>query len=241
VHYAIDAPAHGRYIGDIMKLISCEQGSAAWFTARLGKPTASGISSIITTEGCARKGTAPRRYMLELLGERLTRYPTQRVLTTAMQRGVDLEPRARAWYEVARSVAVQRVGFITSDCGRWGCSPDGLLPDRGIEIKCPMELGFVDVAESGWVPEDHFLQMQFGMWVTGLKQWDYVLFTDSRGLVPQIMTVVAESTLHERFAEVIPAFCDKLDEREKIMRQMGHGEIQEEVYIDDGKPLFDDE
>ena len=34
-----------------MKIIDCEQRSAAWFEARLGKPTASSFCEIVTATG----------------------------------------------------------------------------------------------------------------------------------------------------------------------------------------------
>ena len=223
-----------------MKMIQCEQGSAQWFTARLGHPTASHFGDILTRDGSARKGEKPRKYMLELLGERLTQYPTQHFETEAMRRGVENEPRARAWYELTTGRTVTQVGLCLADSGRWGCSPDGLCKDRGIEIKCPMQLGFVDFADSLDIPDDHYLQVQAGLWITGAKLWDYIVWTDCRGLVPQVITVAADLDLHAAFNKIIPAFCDALDEREKKMREQGHGVIAKEV-SDDGEPLFDDE
>ncbi len=223
-----------------MRILNCEQGTAQWFAARLGKPTASHFGDIITREGHPRKGERPRKYVLELLGERITQYPTQNFETEAMRRGVENEPRARAWYELTTGRDVTQVGLCVEDGGRWACSPDGLCRDRGIEIKCPMQLGFVDFADSLEIPDAHFLQMQAGMWITGAKLWDYVVWTDCRGLVPQIITVSADAELHDAFSKIIPAFCDALDEREKKMRDQGHGVIAKEVE-DDGEPIFADE
>jgi hypothetical protein len=206
-----------------MQILDCSQGSVEWFAARLGIPTASRFADFVTPLGVARKGVGPRRYALELLGERLTRRPAQHFETDAMVRGTELEPHARDWYSFATGRDVQRVGFIRSDCGRWGCSPDGLMPDRGLEIKCPLLATFLDIAESRALPDDHAMQVQASMWITGLALWDYVVYTDAPGCVPQVVTVQRDATLHAAFDKIVPEFCAAVDAMEAKMRTAGHG------------------
>lgn len=222
-----------------MKIINCDQRGSDWFTARLGKPTASGMAEIITATGKPRTGAGPRRYMLDLLGERLTGLPSQAFETAAMQRGVELEQRARAWYEMATGADVQEVGFCLSDCGRWGCSPDGLMESRGLEIKCPLQSGFLDVAESGAIPDDHIIQVQASLWITDMPAWDYVIWTDARGLAAQIITVEPDAKIHAALAEHVPAFCDMLDEVEARMRANGHGYKNTQQEQDNEQPVDD--
>jgi len=193
-----------------------------------------------------RAGAAPVH--ADLLAERLTLQVTEHFTTAAMDRGTELEPSARAFYELTTGRTVREVGFCLDDGGRWGCSPDGLMDDAGLEIKCPGKAGFVDVAESGALPDDHALQCQFGLWVTGLSRWDYVLFADVRGLQSQIIEVRPDAKLHAAFAEILPAFCDELDAMEAKMRAAGHGytppvvivkseEQQRQEDIADGNPF----
>lgn len=208
-----------------MKIINCEQGGATWFNHRLGKPTASHFGELVTPLGTPRKGAALRAYAIELLTERLTGYPAQHFETDAMRRGVELEPAARKWYSLVTDARVHQVGFIASDCGRWGASPDGIIADkRGLEIKCPGQNNFVAIAESRQLPDDHLLQVQAALWITGYAQWDYVLFTDCRGLVPQIIEVRPDKAIHNAFAEILPRFCETLDKMEATMRGRGHGQ-----------------
>ena len=58
-----------------------------------------------------------------------------------MERGTELEPAARAAYEVERLCTVDEVGFVVHpDYPFIGVSPDGLVGDDGmVEIKCPAE------------------------------------------------------------------------------------------------------
>jgi hypothetical protein len=55
-----------------------------------------------------------------------------------MRRGHDIEPAARRWYGELTGEFPQQVGIVATADGRCSCSPDGLLPDRGLEIKCPL-------------------------------------------------------------------------------------------------------
>lgn len=217
-----------------MKIIPCKQGSAEWFAARLGKPTASGIGNIVTGSGKPRSGERPRRYMLELLGERLTGQPCQHYETESMIRGSELEPSARAMWELKTGNECDQVGFILSDCGRYGCSPDGLCgEDGGIEIKCPMLPTYLDIATSGKIPEDHLAQVQFCLFITGRLWWDYVLYTDARGMMPVIMRQTPDKNMHETFDKSLAIFVDELNAMEENMRKRGNGvligETQEEV------------
>ena len=118
------------------------QGSDEWFTARLGIPTASEFSRIITpARGDLSKSA--REYAHELVAETLLGRPLldTGANTFAMQRGRDLEPHAAAQYELTYRVETQRVGFITTNDGRIGCSPDRLIVGtrRAIEIKCKLD------------------------------------------------------------------------------------------------------
>lgn len=206
-----------------MQIIECSQGGAEWFSARLGKPTASHFGDIVTPTGKARTGATVRGYLIELLGERLTGLPTQHFETAAMERGTMMEPQARTWYEYATKREVRQVGFITEDSGRWGGSPDGLCDDRGVEIKCPMQQNFVDVAESCKIPEDYMMQIQGLLWITKLPRWDFILFTDAPGLLPVVIEVVPDVKIFEALEETMPKFCATLDAMEAAMRERGHG------------------
>lgn len=207
-----------------MKIIQCEQRSPEWFAARLGIPTASAFGKIITRTGNDRKGATTNGYLLALLGERLTRTPAKAFATAAMDRGSELEPFARAWYAEHTGRLVQEVGFILHDSERFGCSPDGLTDwDCGLEIKCPMLPAFLDYATTGDIPDDYWVQMQGSMYITGLKAWDYLVFTDVRGLAPILTTVHEDITFQAALSVALLNFGQRLDALEATMRDAGNG------------------
>jgi len=114
------------------------QGSDAWHQMRLGKITASRIANIMTKvksgESAYRK-----RAKFEIIRERLTGRRIESYKTALMQRGIDLEPLARAKYEHIKNVMVDQIAFVNHPTILMaGASPDGLIGDHALlEIKCP--------------------------------------------------------------------------------------------------------
>jgi putative phage-type endonuclease len=114
------------------------QGSDAWHQMRLGKITASRIANIMTKvksgESAYRK-----RAKFEIIRERLTGRRIESYKTALMQRGIDLEPLARAKYEHIKNVMVDQIAFVNHPAILMaGASPDGLIGDHALlEIKCP--------------------------------------------------------------------------------------------------------
>ena len=56
-----------------------------------------------------------------------------------LEQGMIVEEEARPWYALEYDKLVKQVGFITTEDGRFGCSPDGLIEGEecGLEIKSP--------------------------------------------------------------------------------------------------------
>lgn len=156
-----------------------EQGTSEWFSARLGKVTASRIADVMarTKSGYSASRT---NYMMDLLCQRLTGNREEGYTNAAMQRGIDLEPLARSAYEVFSGKAVTETGFIVhpkySDIG---ASPDGLVGDDGlIEIKCPNTAQHVACLQKGEPDSKYWWQMQCQMACTDRLWCDFVSFDD---------------------------------------------------------------
>ena len=122
-----------------MKISNCQQGSSEWLTSRLGIPSASQFSRIVTGKG--GKSTQVEAYINQLVAEELTGETTFVYVNEHMKRGTELEPDARELYEALTGNTVQEVGFCLDDTVNAGCSPDGLVGgdyEGGLEIKCPV-------------------------------------------------------------------------------------------------------
>ena len=203
------------------------QHSAEWFAARLGKPTASRFDDLITPEGKPRKGQTPASYRNQLVVERLTRNPYGTMLTHAMQRGTELEPRARAWYELERDTKVVQVGWCYDEdaggtLGRWGCSPDGLVGEDGlIEIKCPSLAAVMDALLTGEAPRDHAAQVQGQLWGTGRAWCDLLIYAPEAEIAPQVFRVERDDEFIGALSEIVPEFADSVDAAETLAIDRG--------------------
>lgn len=156
-----------------MTVIDVPQRSPEWFAARLGRLTASALGDAFATTKSGYS-TSRRNLRLRLVLERLTGKSQESGYTNAaMERGVLLEPEARAAYEAESGLLVDEVGFIIHDELLTGASPDGLIgEDGGIEIKCPGAAAHLDYLK-GQVPQDYILQIAHSLWLTGRAWWEF--------------------------------------------------------------------
>jgi len=181
-----------------MRIIDCEQGSDAWLSARLGVPSASQFSKIVTGKG--GKSTQVEAYINQLVAEELTGETTFVYVNEHMKRGTELEPDARELYEALTGNTVQEVGFCLHDTVNAGCSPDGLVgDDGGLEIKCPAPATHVEWVKAGVMPSKHLQQIMGCLWVTGRSWWDFMSYHQT--MKPLIVRV-------ERDEEYIAALAE---------------------------------
>lgn len=150
------------------------QGSQEWHELRLGKITASRIADVIAQ---IKTGEAASRadYRIELVCERLTGKPTESYINADMERGIELEQFARASYEVETGQFVRQVAFVDHPSIEMsGASPDGIIDDGLIEIKCPKAKTHIKYILDDKVPTKYMPQMAWQMACTGAKWVDFV-------------------------------------------------------------------
>jgi hypothetical protein len=200
-----------------VKRIDCKQGSTEWFLARCGLPTASEFHNLITPEGKARTGEMPRTYLLKKVAERVMGYPAQSFGGGEMEQGSLLESEAVPFYEFTFGEQIQRVGFCTTDDGRIGCSPDGLLgTDGGIEIKCPQPHTHVGYLIAGVVPKEYVAQVQGSLFVTGRAWWTFLSY--SRFFPPLIVRVEPDPAFQAALGAALKTFLTDFDRAEEAVR-----------------------
>lgn len=163
-----------------MKVIECEQKSKEWWGARRGVPSASEFHKIITPK--TNKPSAQQDgYICKLIAEKYANiWPDESgFVSPAMQHGIDNEEAARLFYEFDNDLDVTQVGFCLSDCGRFGCSPDGLIgDDGGLEIKVPSLETQARYLLEGVLPPEYACQVHGSLAVTGRKWWDFVSYSE---------------------------------------------------------------
>ena len=97
------------------------------------------------------------------------------------ERGRELEAAALALYEFVTGVSVTPVGFVTTDDGFVGCSPDGLIDEDGlVEVKCLKAENHVKAIlyfqKNGHCPPDHVQQAQGQMLICNRPWCDLVFY-----------------------------------------------------------------
>lgn len=176
-----------------MKILSKEQYTPEWWDARRGLPTASCFSKIITPARGEYSKQADD-YACQLVSELYD--PTygqddDGFKTSAMKNGTILEPEARAFYQLHRNADVDEVGLCTTDDGRFGSSPDGLVGDDGcVEIKSVIAKTQIAYIAKGVLPNEYKPQCHGHLFVTGRKWCDF--FSYSPGLPPFLIRITPD-------------------------------------------------
>lgn len=160
-----------------MQVLNLIQGSDEWLQARKGIATCSEFSNIISPALAKESASLPKyakKLALELTYDKLKE---ESFKSAAMQAGNDLEKIARQLYQEKTLNYVEEVGFIKTDCGNFGFSPDGLVEDEGIiEIKCLEAEAHSEIILNDQMPNDYKCQVQGGLWISERKWCDFIAY-----------------------------------------------------------------
>lgn len=187
---------------------SIEQGSEQWFQEKLGKPSASNASKIITNDGKPSKQA--KMYLYELAAQAVTGQMEESYKSLNMLIGEERESESRAYYELINDVKVKKVGVIYKDKKKeFLCSPDGIIEDKyGLELKNVLPKTQVKYLLDGSLPSEYFSQIQFSLYVTGFEYWDFMSY--SPGLKPLIVRVKRDEKFLELLEKELIKFCEDL-------------------------------
>lgn len=155
------------------------QRTDEWFEMRRGKITASRISDVMATGRGGKPSVTRENYLIELALQRVTGVVAgDGFVNAAMQRGTELEPIARAEYEVHTGFDVEEVDFVPHPTyPNTGASPDGLVESEGmVEIKCPQPKQHLSTLRTLDVDREYMLQMQWQMECAGRQWCDFVSY-----------------------------------------------------------------
>ena len=193
-----------------MNEIQCIQGSLEWFKCRAGIPTGSEFHRIITpSKGEYAKGADG--YAYELVSESVGWYRSFKG-SPDTERGHRLEKEALRWLRMHHGITTRPIGFLLSDCGRYGCSPDALT-DQGepVEVKCPGEPVISKWFIEKTLPEDHKVQCHAEMLLTGASVCHFVAYTENP-ILPSIYHRVERDEFTDKLQSALLKFCDRLDQ-----------------------------
>jgi len=199
------------------EIITCEQGSDEWHNLRIGIPTASNFSTIMAKGKGKDPSKTRRKYMLQLIGERITGERAESYSNPHMERGNEMEALAREAYQNATFNDVQQVGFIRT--GPVGYSPDGLVCDNGlVEIKTKLPHLQIEVLLTGKVPPEHLHQCQGGLWVSQREWIDFVSYWP--GLPIFIKRLHRDELFIAEIKAAVDEFLQEMDDLQKTIEAM---------------------
>jgi hypothetical protein len=198
-----------------MIILDVPQLSTEWFRAKAGLPSAGSFDMIVQANGEPSKQR--QKYLYQLAGETISGIKPETYMSFAMKQGVETEGDARKTFEFINEVEVKQAGIVYPDEEkRYSCSPDGLLEDSGLEIKCPLIHTHVGYLLSGGLPVEYKQQVMGGMLVTGFDSWYFMSYF--KGLPPLIILVERDEKFIAKLKEQLEGFCGELSKTVERLR-----------------------
>lgn len=189
-----------------MRILSMQQGSPEWFSARNAVITGSEVKKVY--------GKASKEYLYELLAESLA--PAKEYTSSeAMERGSELEMDALTLYEGTTGYELKQVGFVLHDEYDWlGVSPDALYAEGkkyvgAVEVKCPDTKTHIKYLVEKKIPSEYKAQiLQYFLVCDSLEWLDFVSY-DPRISLPEMQLSIVRVT-REELEEELELAMEKL-------------------------------
>ena len=204
-----------------MILHRVEQGSAPWYKRRLGIPTSSSFHKIVTPKGEPSKQAA--NYLYRLVAERLLNETMDDEIGFVkwVQQGREQEPYAVRQFEFVNEVTLEPGGFVTTNDGRLGASPDRIFKGHkeSLEIKSPAPWTQLRYLLEG--PDDAYIAQTQGHLLVG-DEFEAVHFYTYNPRTPPFHKVILRDPRYQALlASALDQFCDTLDVQTERARALG--------------------
>lgn len=160
-------------------ILSLVQGTSEWHEHRVKYRNASETPAIM--------GASP--WLSPLMVWELKTGRRVQEINYAMQRGTELEPKARAAYEQETGLVMEPVVMVE---GNYSASLDGvsLAGDLILEVKCPVQGRRSETwkaAEAGKVPPHYVLQVQHQLMVSKAALAHFYVFDGESGITVEVL------------------------------------------------------
>lgn len=192
-----------------------------WWRLRRGKPTASQFDRIITPAG--QPSNQARKYLYELIAERLLNETMKKdqLQSYWAERGSTLESQAIEAFQEQNSLPLEKIGFVTSNDERIGCSPDCLIKGArlAVEIKCPAPWTQIGYLLDG--PGLNYRAQVQGQLLVG-DEWESVWFYAWHPQMPTVLVKTFRDKAYQNaLADLLDRFCNELEYETERARKMG--------------------
>lgn len=214
-----------------------DQGSLEWHRLRSGIPTASQFHRIITP---AKGDISKQRfgYACELIAERLLKWQPETLdHVRHIEEGRANEPIAVKQLEFALGVDTKAVGFVTTNDGRFGASPDRVLGVHGGSIPHSSVDAILEVKSP--TPPIQLRRLLFGngddyrCQVSGelfVAEADKALYYSHHPRMPEFLLETGrDEAFIAKLADALEKFSDELEAWTEKARRLGSWEAFQEV------------
>lgn len=186
-------------------------------------PTSDTVRRAILGEDTSEPSNTAKRYAADLAIERISGQPHgEPPKAWVLDRGHEMETRARMLYEARTGAFITESGICISDDGIFSYSSDGLAGDDGlIEIKSPIDSSkIVEMWQTGDTSEyDH--QIQGGLWLTGRKWLDFIMYVPdlaAAGKDLYVKRILRDEAFIDDMVEKLAAFDNLVQRYEAVLR-----------------------
>lgn len=210
-----------------------EQGSAEWYNLRATIPTASRFDEIMTP-GKMEMAAARKKYACQIIAARLLNWQADSLEKIQhIADGKVNEPYAVAQLELIREVETRKIGFVTTNDGRVGASPDRVVVIDGrvtitVECKCPtipvqieylLAQSLAAMKPASRAVEAYKCQRQGQLWVA---EADEAIFYSYNERTPACyIREYRDEVFIRNLAAAVGQFNDELDELTEEARSLG--------------------
>lgn len=211
-----------------------EPRTEEWKLLRVGIPCSSEFHKIITPK-TQKLSDQSSTYMDRLLYEWITGIPEDGPQTEYMQRGHEMEDESYRAYEGLMGIETDLGGFITTDDGMVGCSPDRLVGEVGdVELKNPSGPVQVKYARTGVMTDDYKTQLQGRLWIHG-REWIDIFPYHPRLIIPPTRIYREDDYIAKLSAGVLEFVERMLAARLELEQRFGPF-IRDEKLTDESAP-----
>ena len=141
-------------------------------------PTSEAIRRALAGERIEQPSDTAKRYAADLAIERISGQPHgEPVKTWVLERGHEMEAKARWLYEARTRSFVTESGICLDDDGVFAYSSDGLVDSDGlVEIKAPIDSVKILTMWQTGDESEYKHQILGGLWLTGRKWCDLIVY-----------------------------------------------------------------
>jgi hypothetical protein len=204
-----------------VKLYRVDQGSQSWYKLRLGIPTSSNFHKIVTPKGEPSKQAVT--YLYRLVCERLLNETMDDEIGFVkwVQHGKEQEPYAVKQFEFVNEVELEPGGFITTNDGRLGASPDRIFKGHkeSLEIKSPAPWTQLKYLLEG--PDDAYIAQTQGHLLVGDELEATHFYSYNPRTPPFHKVILRDNRYQALLASALNSFCDILDQQTERARALG--------------------